>query len=486
MKVIKDLLNDDVYKRVLDKFSDNGPFYYGMDYETTIYYHEKDELIYDGPRALGKYISAIQHQHITLDEVPERYRTKEFYANTFYYTYDYIKEHIDEFDKEFFKDLMMTYDKSLIFDRNCFEIMPLEYIDEEMVTLAILCNNDWSAYKWLLSVNKRKKETISEDVWKLAARVYGGRNFEELLNIVPEKYKDDEFYQELFKCRYHLGNRCDGRDRFFSLFGKNEDQTVLMDYIPQEIITPKFVSSLILDSPKNISRFNEKALEMEIPFKEDGKPRLEKAWKIALKLDGDVISELDLNDERIAYFKSLYDKDSIEYYSFKFHYRDYLRSKKEKKKEKTNDLTLVALDALLYSMEGEDPYKAVENEEKRRKEERKNSVDILPVFYQNEVPSKYCKEYDSEEYLLKAYEKLGIEIIDDSDYYLYKVSLPEGLSIKHDDYGGKVVDSEGKKLIVFYDDNKLYDRRVYVTYINPNILEDKIVKQKKLKNEAKK
>ena len=48
MKVIKDLLNDDVYKRVLDKFSDNGPFYYGMDYETTIYYHEKDELIYDG------------------------------------------------------------------------------------------------------------------------------------------------------------------------------------------------------------------------------------------------------------------------------------------------------------------------------------------------------------------------------------------------------------------------------------------------------
>ena len=85
-------------------------------------------------RALGKYIDAIHYNKLSLYDVPKSLRTEEFFANTFYYTYDYIKNNIEKFDRNFFKDLIMTDGGSLIFDKNCFEIMPIEYIDEEMVS----------------------------------------------------------------------------------------------------------------------------------------------------------------------------------------------------------------------------------------------------------------------------------------------------------------------------------------------------------------
>lgn len=42
------------------------------------------------------------------------------------------------------------------------------------------------------------------------------------------------------------------------------------------------------------------------------------------------------------------------------------------------------------------------------------------------IPNGFIKEYDSEEYLEKIYEKMGIEIIGEYDYLFYNVVLPDG------------------------------------------------------------
>lgn len=49
----------------------------------------------------GKYIDAIRYDKLTPYDVPKSLRTYEFFANTFYYTYDYIKNNIEEFDRNF-------------------------------------------------------------------------------------------------------------------------------------------------------------------------------------------------------------------------------------------------------------------------------------------------------------------------------------------------------------------------------------------------
>ena len=321
MEIIDSLKTDEVYTRVLNKFSKDGPFTFGKKNDTAIYSYEKGENIAMDEMALGKYIYAINYSIKELSEVPSILRTAEFYISTFFCSYDYIKNNIKDFNREFFKDLIMTNSKSLSFEKNCFEIMPLEYIDEEMVSLAILNSTDRSSTNWLLSVYKRKPEAINEDVWKLAARLYGGPNFIKLLNITPENYKDREWYLELFKCKYTFG--CSNNySRETSLIDYN---TVLMDYIPKEVLTPDFLIELIKDDPKNIARFSNDALETVINMENNIKKKI---WQIAIEIDGKLIEFIELNEERIMYFKSLYKEDSEEYFIFKHHYREYLESKK--------------------------------------------------------------------------------------------------------------------------------------------------------------
>ena len=462
MKIIEDLKKDKVYARMLAKFSAEGPYTFGKDYHTTIYCYDEGECIRMDYMALGKYIDAIQSNKISLYDVPESLRTKEFFANTFYYTYDYIKNNIEKFDRNFFKDLIMTDNYCLAFDRNCFEIMPIEYIDEEMVSLAILCGTNWSSNQWLLTVYKRKPQVISEDVWKLAARLYGGRSFSDILTITPKEYQDKEWYQELFKCTYNYECRCDGRDTYLS----NDDRTVLMDYVPKEVLTPEFLIELLIDNPKNIARFSEYALESEIKVGTIKK----KIWQLIIEHDGYLINNIDLNEERVSYFKSLYDKDSSEYFCFKFNYRNWKRSQQPQKQNNNTNLGLVFMDGMLYAMEGDDPSKAIDNEVKRNRDSMKQSIDLLPIFYKGSVPNEYKKEYDSEEYLQMIYEKCGIRILEECDYLLYKVELPEGFTIEYDGYHGVVKDNNGIEIILFNRDDKFYDRNAEVTTINESII----------------
>ncbi len=464
MRIIEDLKKDEVYNRLLAKFDDEGPFTFGKDYHTTIYCYNEGETIPMDYGALGKYIDAIHYNKLSLYDVPKSLRTEEFFANTFNYTYDYIKNNIEKFDRNFFKDLIMTDSGSLIFDDNCFEIMPIEYIDEEMVSLAILSGTDWSSYSWLLTVNKRKPQVLSEDVWKLAARLYGGRTFSVILTITPKEYQDKEWYQELFKCTYNCGCRCDSRDTYLG----NDDRTVLMDYIPKEVITPEFLIELLKDNPKNIAKFSEYALEtkINIGIDKDGKPIKKKIWQLVIENNGYLIESIDLNEERVNYFKSLYDKDSSEYFCFKYHYRNWKRSQQPQKQNNNDDLGLVFMDA----MEGDDPSKAIDNEVKKNRDNMKKSTDLLPIFYNGSLPNEYKKEYDSEEYLRMMYEKCGIKVLEEYDYLLYRVELPEGFTIEYDGYFGAVKDNSGTEIISFHRDDKFYDRTAEVTMINESVI----------------
>ena len=483
MEIINDLKRDKVYNRVLNKFGDGGPFTFGKNYKTAMYSYTNGEVIQMDHMALGKYIDAICYEKLSLNDVPEELRTEEFFINTFYYTYDFIKNNIKDFDRNFFKDLIMTNRHSLIFKENCFEIMPIEYIDEEMVSLAILCGTDWSSKQWLLTVNERKPEVLNEDLWKLAARLYGCRSFLKILNITPKEYQDKEWYQELFKCNYKNGYSCDGRDTCMN----NSDNTVLMDYVPKEILTPEFLIELLNDDFSNIARFSNYALDTEISIRGDidDKPIKKKIWQYVIEKNGSLIELIDLNDERVDFFKSLYDKDSSEYYGFKYQYRDWKNSQKKKKNNNNNDLGLVLLDAMVYSIEGENPIKAIDDEVKRKNDIMRKSQDLLPIFYTGSVPNEYKKEYDSEEYLQMIYEKCGIKIIEEYNYLLYKVELPDGFKIKYDGNCGVVKNSDDIDIITFIKNDKFYAPIAEVVIINErainNIFQQKETQKKLIK-----
>lgn len=290
------ILDDEVCRRILEKFSDNGPFTWGKKYDTPIYACGKKETIPMDDKALGKYIYKINNYGgFSIYDVPESLISEEFFINTFVSSYKYIENNIGEFDRNFFKSLIMSDEYSLSLYNNCFEIMPLEYIDEEMVSLAILFGTSRDCFEWLFTVCRRKPQVISEDVWKLAAKLYGGIIALDLLEIVPKQYKDKEWYLELLEClEYDKDNLEKGK--------------VLMDYVPKEYITSDFLLKIIDDTPMNVEKFNEYALEIEtepeIELDEDGtivKKEPIKIWQYLLNIDLNLITKMNPNNERKVY-----------------------------------------------------------------------------------------------------------------------------------------------------------------------------------------
>ena len=106
----------------------------------------------------------------------------------------------------------------------------------------------------------------------------------------------------------------------------------IMDSVPQELLTPKFLLELLSENLANVARFNETALETEISYTRLGKEVQEKIWQFVVKKDGYNIRYIELNDERIEYFLNHYDKDSHEYnYGFKDKYKKYKKKKENSK-----------------------------------------------------------------------------------------------------------------------------------------------------------
>ena len=140
---------------------------------------------------------------------------------------------------------------------------------------------------------------------------------------------------------------------------------------------------------------------------------------------------------------------------------------------------------MVYSIEGVNPIKAIDDEVKRKNDIMRKSQDLLPIYYTGSVPNEYKKEYDSEEYLQMIYEKCGIKIIEEYNYLLYKVELPDGFKIKYDGNCGVVKNSDDIDIITFIKNDKFYAPIAEVVIINErainNIFQQKETQKKLIK-----
>ncbi|MBQ6323710.1 MAG: hypothetical protein IJI22_02640 [Bacilli bacterium] len=450
-------IEEDKYYQRISKKIETGEFVPGQSYKFNNYINAKS--IYELPlseRTPENCSFLMGYCRCKLSDVPFTSMTREFFLNSFNNddVYNYISANIREFDRQFFKDLIETNNYSLSFDdKNCFEIMPLEYIDEEMCSLATINSTDWSSDGWLMSVIKRKKEALSSDLWHLAVRLYGLNEeyIEDFIKETPEEYRDRDYYLQMCSSNFNCG---------VAIYARKEH---IMESVPKEHLDNRFYAELIERDNESIITFTNEALETII----DGEP----LWKKLIQTNGRTINYLDLNDERIAYFLSLYSKDSPEYFSFKFRYRDYL-SKKNKKEyerkqkriqEEIDDSVFSTLERMvLYDKVGLYSSMAIADEIDKS---RQPNESLLPIWYHRRVPRDLAKEYDSEEYLVYLYKNLGIEIIEEEDYYFYRVILPEGWTVENDGNQYQVKDQDGNIMIEYYDNNKFYDRYIDITFI---------------------
>lgn len=296
------------YKRLEEMFKRKG-YSQGIEDDMPIYSWNNVQCIPDNLTP-GHYVYAKEYEKIEFRDIPEEYRTREFFLHALSGAYndvvEYVKANPAKFDKQFFKDHIATNYYGLEFELNDFEYMPLEFIDEEMVACAMFrsvnmryAERRGDCEDWFFSVYRRNPEVLTQDLYTLGARCFArkmhGKN--KFLDITPEKYRTTEFYFALCLNNY----------------------TKVMEDIPESILTTDFLVKLLNDSTENIECFSEAALEKEEPMTGV------KFWQVAIIIDGYQIRSIPLNSERIKFFLSMYDKDSPEYeYGFKAHYKRYL------------------------------------------------------------------------------------------------------------------------------------------------------------------
>ncbi len=428
------------YQSLVENFYEKG-YSRGTEDTTPIYYW--DGKPQDQKLTPGHYVCALRHNQLKFNDVPEKYRTREFFLHALSGSsveiVNYVKAHPEKFNKDFFKHHIETNSSALHYQFNDFEIMPLEYIDEEMVACALLKTIDGCLYRrsdltndWFYSICKRKKDVLTQEVYTLEARCFAinHHDIDKFLNATPQKYRTTMYY--------------------FNLCSKNP--TPIMQYIPKNVLTNDFLTALIIDDPKNIKCFTESALEQ---VAETGL----KFWQIAVMRSGYVIDCIPLNEERIKFFLEFYDKDSYEYEdSFKDHYKAYLRKKNPTPQKEVNKIS--GMMALATAMSGANIDTTIEAGNNVMKALTDNQK-ILPIFLKISVPKEYCKVYDKEEYLVEIYKKLNIEIIREEDNYYYRVILPEELSIVQDNFGYCLKKGD-ETLLHYYDRGPFYDRTVTV------------------------
>ena len=448
-------MKDKYYERIKGKF-DSGEFTSGNDCSFNLWF-DIDDLRYVPReyRTPEMCVHALDYTKGKFSDVPEESRTREFFINAFYDedVREYIRSHISRFDRQFFKDLITTKKNAALMHSktNCFAIMPKEYIDEEMCSIAIMNATDWVDDDWVETVRKRKPSAMTNDLWHLATRLYilNGEDAKRWFASVPEEYRDEDLYLEAGRCNFNCG---------MAIRARREH---ILESAPQEVMTDEFIKRLIMDNPNNSISLSNEHLERVI----DGR----KLWQTLLLMDGEQIENMDLNDERNAFFLSHYDKDSMAYrYSFKDRYKRYLKEKQDKEQaekvraRQNEDDTFSALGTLLFASTGMGSDNAIDL---MRELTRDANEDRLPIRYRGPVPAELRKQYDQEEYLALLYSQLGIKILEESDYYYYLVELPEGWTTTCDGSYYSVKNADGEEVIRYYDNNKFYDRDVDILNI---------------------
>ncbi|MCR5146263.1 MAG: hypothetical protein K6B70_02820 [Clostridia bacterium] len=440
------------YKRLEENFKQKG-YSKGIEDKTPIYCWDDVHSI-PPDITVGHYAYAHSHGKIKFRDIPEKYRTREFFLHELSGAHenvvDYVKTHLSQFDKQFFKDHIATDYYALEFELNDFEIMPLDFIDEEMVACAMFksismryVERRGDCDEWFYSVYRRKPEVLTQELYILGARCFAAKNDgkNKFLYITPKEFRTPEYYFAL--CL--------------------ENRTPVMEDIPREILTDDFIIKLINDKPENIRCFDEETMERKIPMAGNGTVKI---WQVAIILDGYQIRDIPLNDERVKFFLSKYDKDSWEYRSgFKNHYKEYIREKESKSEPKNYATELASMTTLIAAVSGMDIDSAIDLGSKAMKSATDRQT-MLPISYRYSVPAEYAKQYDTEEYLLEIYKKLGIKVVQEVDSYYYSVILPKDISVVPGDYGYCIKNSNDETLIHYYDRGSFYDRDVEVDEIN--------------------
>lgn len=451
-----------VYDRIKDKFKD-GTYVDGNRINLDIPYDSK-KLLRNIPmkeRTPGVCVNALEYCNGTLDEVPVSSRTREFFIHAFTNksVFDFIQNHLIAFDKEFFKDLIVTNSYSTMFDNtNCFEIMPIEDIDEEMCSIAAIHSRDWSNDGWFESVLRRKPEALNKDLWNFAIRAFpilSTDNDDIILKKVPKEYQDEEFYFNLL-----TGNVVSR----IKLEGNNDN---IMNFIPKNIMTQEFLKRVVDEKAFNLCRFNDYGLYMLINYTLNGVEYEEELWKYAIRKYGDAaINNMPLDDEKIDFFLSLYKKTSIEYSGFKKRYKNYKMQKADKKayedykdriKKETVESATTVLGLSMLSGGLTDEILNYESDIRKL-----NPMTVLPIEYRGYIPEDYELDYDSEEYLELMYNKLGIKVLGKRNEFYYNVILPDNWTVEIDGSYTCVRNENNEVVILYVSDKKYYDMEVYV------------------------
>ncbi len=242
--------------------------------------------------------SQISDYNWRFSDVPESARTREFFISAFTNTYvfNYIKENIDKYDRQFFKDLIESNEYCTFLDKNCFAIMPVEYIDEEMCSLAILNSLNYTNSAWFYFVYQRKPEALTADLWKLGARLYSrisdnGEN--RFLEITPTEYKDSDYYLQMCRTNFNCGIELPNSK------GK------IMKNVPDDVLDSQFVTQLLSENINNIAKFDERGLELKI-LNPNNNAIKQPVWKLILQFNRDTIRYIPLNEERGKFFLEYY------------------------------------------------------------------------------------------------------------------------------------------------------------------------------------
>lgn len=400
----------------------------------------------------GYYIDKFERGSVKIEDIPSDLLQEVLLYNASGYNkavYDYIEQHPDQFDRQFWKDAISADHYNITFkDHNIFDIMPDEYLDEEMAMCAMLaaidmryCERRQECDGWFYTVHRRRPELLTREMYILGARCFAARcgNKNEFLSITPEEYRTPDYWLALCLC-----NR----------------SPVMVD-VPADILTADFLMGIYLSCKDTLNGFTEEALEKEVLF--DG--QTVKMWQAAIIHSGYSIRDIPLNEERIAFFRSRYDKDSREYeHAFKDHYKAYLREQNGTSTSDGSDDLLISMFTFGSVMSGESIDSAVDKSSEMARSMHKTRAS-LPINLFGRVPDKYCKIYDKEEYLLEIYKKLGIRAIEEMDRFYYSVELPDALAIVDDEYG-YCVKEDDKTLLHYRDVGPFYDRSVYVDEVN--------------------
>lgn len=147
-----------------------------------------------------------------------------------------------------------------------------------------------------------------------------------------------------------------------------------------------------------------------------------------------------------------------------------------------DDNLFTFMEAKLYSMEGENPSKAIENQEKRG-QQKVVDLQLLPKKpNQSSVPDsiRFARIDDSMDFVERSdiviqncigfikqqYEKMGIKIVNEHDNLFYDVELPEGWEIKSTNHTmwNDLVDDKGRTRAKFFYKAAFYDRDAFINF----------------------